>query len=733
MAVTKFAQPIQVGSLSSSPSGTNPGTIYYNTTSNSLQVNASGTFGALVVAGAVSSSLVPVSTSGAQVLGSQTNYWGPSFISTLADTSSVLSVDMFNRNLVDSGGNTSVAWSDRDMYDLNSILSEDWNARRLFDNTGLLSSDWKNRHLVSTTNLITVDWEGTVLNDLSDVESMDWTGRQLLDPSGNPSADWNQRLLYDNAVTTTMDWSHRILYGSDGSRSLTWDDNGAVSVGSLTNNSGSLSIVGGSGSAFATTIKCNNAASYNFNLPTTAGTSGQLLTSGGGGASNMTWTNAHLGTVTSVALTVPSFLSVSGSPVTSSGTLAVTLATQTANTVFAGPTTGAAATPTFRSLVAADIPSLSATYVLQSSVGAANGVASLDSGGKVPVAQLPSTVMIYKGAWDASTNTPTLADGTGTNGWVYRASVAGTQDLGSGSQTWAVGDFAIYNGSIWQHSPAADGVSSVNGATGAVTVNAINQLTGDATAGPASGSQSQVLTLATVNSNVGSFGSSTAIPNFTVNAKGLITAAGTNVVVAPAGTLTGTTLASNVVTSSLTTVGTIGTGTWQGTTIAVGFGGTGLSTTPTDGQLLIGSTSGNNYVKSTLTAGNGITVTNGSGSVTIAQSNFNTGDISPTSFSGANNQSAAANVTGLAFANGSVRAFDAMVSVFVNATSSLYEDFRIHAIQRGADWQMDYESVGDASGVAFTITTAGQVQYTSTNNAGFTALTMKFRAWTLPV
>jgi hypothetical protein len=68
---------------------------------------------------------------------------------------------------------------------------------------------------------------------------------------------------------------------------------------------------------------------------------------------------------------------------------------------------------------------------------------------------------------------------------------------------------------------------------------------------------SLVLTLATVNSDVGSFGSSTAIPSITVNGKGLITAISTDVVVAPAGTLSGTTLNSTVVNSSLTSVGTL--------------------------------------------------------------------------------------------------------------------------------------------------------------------------------
>lgn len=67
------------------------------------------------------------------------------------------------------------------------------------------------------------------------------------------------------------------------------------------------------------------------------------------------------GTVTSVALTAPNIFSVSGSPVTTTGTLALSLASQTANTIFAAPN-GSTGTPSFRALAAADIPSLSAVY-----------------------------------------------------------------------------------------------------------------------------------------------------------------------------------------------------------------------------------------------------------------------------------------------------------------------------------------------------------------------------------
>ena len=102
--------------------------------------------------------------------------------------------------------------------------------------------------------------------------------------------------------------------------------------------------------------------------------------------------------------------------------------------------------------------------------GNANGYASLDSGGKVPITQLPSSIMEYQGVWNASTNTPTLADGTGSTGDVYRVSTGAARNLGSGSITFDVGDYVIYNGTIWQKSDTTDAVSSVAGKTGDVTL-----------------------------------------------------------------------------------------------------------------------------------------------------------------------------------------------------------------------------------------------------------------------
>ena len=102
--------------------------------------------------------------------------------------------------------------------------------------------------------------------------------------------------------------------------------------------------------------------------------------------------------------------------------------------------------------------------------GVANGYASLDGSGKIPTSQLPTSAMEYKGMWNVATNTPVLADGTGDTGDIYIVSTGGTINLGSGSITFAAGDWAVYNGSTWQKSINSNAVSSVNGYTGVVSL-----------------------------------------------------------------------------------------------------------------------------------------------------------------------------------------------------------------------------------------------------------------------
>jgi len=108
------------------------------------------------------------------------------------------------------------------------------------------------------------------------------------------------------------------------------------------------------------------------------------------------------------------------------------------------------------------------------------------------------------------------------------------------------------------------------------------------------------------------------------------------------------------------------------------------------------------------------------------------GNINETSFSTNNNQ-ATADVIGLSFSNSVVRSFKALVSVEIDATSNLYEVFELQGIQRDFDWVMSQTSTGDSSNIAFTITSAGQVQYTSGNEAGFVSGTIKFTAQTTSI
>ena len=108
-------------------------------------------------------------------------------------------------------------------------------------------------------------------------------------------------------------------------------------------------------------------------------------------------------------------------------------------------------------------------------IGKANGIATLDENGRIPYSQLPESAMEFKGTWDASTNTPTLADGTGDTGDFYVVSVAGTQNLGSGETKFLENDRVIYYEGVWVRLSAGSvkTVNSVQPTDGNIT------LTGD--------------------------------------------------------------------------------------------------------------------------------------------------------------------------------------------------------------------------------------------------------------
>lgn len=183
----------------------------------------------------------------------------------------------------------------------------------------------------------------------------------------------------------------------------------------------------------------------------------QASTSQSGYLSSADWNTFHgkgSGSVTSVGLSLPSIFSVSGSPVSTTGTLTGTLATQSANTVFAGPTTGADATPTFRSLVSDDIPSLSDIYLpltggeMTGEIAmAGNGITNLGAiifqGGDEIAGDGAGGLLFIHGAATIS------ASGSGTFSGL---SVSGEADLGSIKTT----NINMESGSINQLSTLID-------------------------------------------------------------------------------------------------------------------------------------------------------------------------------------------------------------------------------------------------------------------------------------
>lgn len=67
----------------------------------------------------------------------------------------------------------------------------------------------------------------------------------------------------------------------------------------------------------------------------------------------------------------------------------------------------------------------------------------------------------FKGTWDASANSPALASSVGTKGDYYVVGTAGTTNL-NGVSNWGVGDWATFNGSVWQRVEGGADLNGVN-------------------------------------------------------------------------------------------------------------------------------------------------------------------------------------------------------------------------------------------------------------------------------
>jgi hypothetical protein len=135
-----------------------------------------------------------------------------------------------------------------------------------------------------------------------------------------------------------------------------------------------------------------------------AGNTGWVAVGAGGGG----------GTVTSVGLSLPSIFSVSGSPVTTSGTLTGTLTNQAANLVFAGPTSGGLAVPTFRALVAADLPAGTGTILgtlAATQIGYGSALDTLAGDATFTFNSTSKAVSFRYGQLDTGASVPALSEG----------------------------------------------------------------------------------------------------------------------------------------------------------------------------------------------------------------------------------------------------------------------------------------------------------------------------------
>lgn len=177
------------------------------------------------------------------------------------------------------------------------------------------------------------------------------------------------------------------------------------------------------------------------------------------------------GTVTSVGLSLPAIFTVSGSPVTTTGTLTAALASQTANYFFAAPN-GSAGAPTFRAIVAADVPTLN-----QNTTGTASnvtGIVAVANGGSGQ-----ATAQLAMNTFAGAVTSGSYLRGNGTNVVMDTIQVADVPTLNqntTGTASNVTGIVAVVNGGTGTATPSlvAGTNVSITGTWPNQTINSSN-------------------------------------------------------------------------------------------------------------------------------------------------------------------------------------------------------------------------------------------------------------------